>query len=137
MSRRIGYGRASTDVAAQHIVARLRVAGCTHVVVDRGAGADPRPEWDKLTRGLRAGDTLVIATLPHDQQGHERVRDQLHRLAADRAINVEVLVGARLRHRETSPQSTGRPLSAGQIGGTLSRIGAASYRTNKPANPEG
>lgn len=126
MSRRMGYGRAAGDLAADQIVARLRVAGCTHIVIDKGAGGDPRPEWHRLADSLRPGDTLVIATLPHDRPRHDRVRDQLITLAGDRSVKVVVLLGARLRLRETPVASLLPPLSPGKVGGTWHRVGAAA-----------
>jgi hypothetical protein len=133
MSRRIGYGRATSELAAEHIVARLRVAGCTHLVIDQGSGTDPLPEWSKLSKALRPGDTLVIATLPHDRQRREQVRQRLNDLATERAIIVEVLLGARLRQPGVGTPPAGRTLSAGQVGGTLNRLGSHHPTRRPPA----
>ena len=149
MSRRIGYGRVSTDSAAAHVLARLRALGCTTVVLDRGSRTDPQPEWTRLRSALRAGDLLLIATLPAEAPDFARAETELAAVAA-RGVSVQVLPGARpaARNSRPSPPSAlpgpaleagpapgpnlpspapAPPLSAGQI--------MRTYRPRRPARP--
>jgi len=68
-----GYARAADGGASAVAAAvdELRAAGCGRVFADEAAdGADPRPELDACLASLRAGDTLVVASL--DQLGRSQ-----------------------------------------------------------------
>ncbi len=133
MPRRIGYGRATTDIAATQAVNRLRAAGCSTIVVDRGAGNDPQPEWVRLRAALRSGDVLIIATLPGEGPHRQRARAELTAVTA-RGVAVEVLPGARPAPRKAQASASTRltppapvpHLSAGKI-----------RRTHRPGRPHG
>ena len=126
MSRRLGYGRAVSDTAAQQITARLRLAGCVQIVIDRGTAGDPQPEWHKLRAALRHTDTLVLVTLPAPGKHRAQVLAELQALSSANICRVEILPGARLTHPgqpDETPAARTPQLSAGQL-----------YRYRRPNN---
>jgi len=62
MEMKIGYARISTgDQTLDLQVDALKRAGCEHIFSDIASGASTdRPELEKATAKLRAGDTLVV-----------------------------------------------------------------------------
>ena len=89
-----GYARVSTK--EQNTARQLdafRAEGVDEVVEEHGSGKDfgNRPEYQKLRRRLRAGDTLVVMSLDRFGRNYDEIIEEWRYITKKKGVEIRVL----------------------------------------------
>lgn len=94
-NRTFGYVRVSTkEQNLDRQIAALRKFGVDGdlIIVDKQSGKDfERPGYQKLTRKLKAGDTLVIKSIDRLGRNYDEILDQWRFLTKEKQVAIVVL----------------------------------------------
>lgn len=88
-----GYARVSSSDQneARQIIA-LKEAGCDQIFLDKQSGKDfERPEYKKMIRKLKEGDTLFIHSLDRLGRNYELIKEQWEYIAKKKGSDIVVL----------------------------------------------
>lgn len=110
-----GYARVSTrDQNLDRQIEALREFGVEErrIVREKASGKDfDRPEWQGLSKRLRAGDVLVVKSIDRLGRDYDEIIEQWRRLTKDVGCDVVVLDMPLLDTRERSGGVTGALIS--------------------------
>lgn len=111
------YGYARVSTTDQNVNRQLDALAAFpldsgHVFVDRFTGASyERPQYRRLMRRLRAGDTLVVTSLDRLGRNYDETLEQWRRLTQRRHVDIVVLDMPLLDTRAKRENLTGRFIS--------------------------
>lgn len=88
-----GYARVSSaDQNEARQIDSLKKAGCERIFLDKQSGKDfERPEYKKLLRSLREGDTLFIHSLDRLGRNYQLIREQWEHINKKKKADIVVL----------------------------------------------
>lgn len=88
-----GYARVSSaDQNEARQIDSLKKAGCEKIFLDKQSGKDfERPEYKKLLRSLREGDTLFIHSLDRLGRNYQLIREQWEYINKKKKADIVVL----------------------------------------------
>lgn len=89
----VGYARVSTrDQNEARQIEAFKAAGISEVYVDKASGKDfDRPEYKRMLRKLRAGDTLFVLSLDRLGRDYTEIQDQWRLITRDKKAAICVL----------------------------------------------
>lgn len=95
MGKEYGYIRVSTkeqNTDRQHIAMREIGLGKRNVYTDKQSGKDfERPQYQRLMRKLKTGDTLYVASISRLGRNYDEIREEWRKITKELQVDIVVL----------------------------------------------